>query len=154
GIGTIVDNDTRPEVSIADSSLAEGDSGTSNMDFPVSLSGASGRSITVDFATADDTATAGTDYQATSGTLTFPPGTTTEHALVPIIGNTTIQPNRQFTVTLSNPMNATIVVGQATGTILDDEIHGYRTVASDGGVFDFGDFGFFGSVPGALNGRL
>ena len=90
--------------------------------FTVSLSAASRREITVDFATANGTATAGSDYQATSGTLTFAPGTTTQTLTVLILGDTLDEPNETFTVTLSNPTNATLATAQATGTIVDDDV--------------------------------
>ena len=70
GQGTITDNDAAPALSINDVAVAEGDTGTTNATFTVTLSAASGFTVTVNYATADGTAAAGSDYQSTSGTLT------------------------------------------------------------------------------------
>src|SRR5206468_2091058 len=70
GVGTITDDDPPPSLSIDDVSTVEGDSGTQGASFTVLLSAASGRPVTVNYATADGTATAGSDYAATAGTLT------------------------------------------------------------------------------------
>ena len=71
GIGTILDDDALPILSIEAASVSEGNSGTKNLNFHVVLSDVSGRSVTVQYATANGTATAGSDYQARSGTLTL-----------------------------------------------------------------------------------
>ncbi|MCH8948637.1 MAG: hypothetical protein IH789_13605, partial [Acidobacteria bacterium] len=69
-MGTIIDDDAAPTLTIDDVTIdPEGDSGTTDAVFTVSLSQASGKSVTVDFATTDGTATAGADYTSTSGTL-------------------------------------------------------------------------------------
>ena len=99
---------------------AEPTSGTTNLDFTVDLSAASPLTTTVHYQTIDGTAIAGTDYLATSGTLTFPPGATTEVVPVAIIGNTTVGPNKSFYAMLSNVQNATIATAQGTGTIINN----------------------------------
>ena len=78
GLGTIVDNDPQPAISINDATVTEADTGSVNATFTVSLTAASSRSITVDYATANGTATAPADYTAGSGTLTFTPGQTSK----------------------------------------------------------------------------
>ena len=93
--GTITNDDVAvslPSVSIANTSVAEGDSGTSNMAFTVSLSKAATSTVTVGYASTDGTATAGSDYTATSGTLTFAPGVTSQTVNVGVIGDTTVEP--------------------------------------------------------------
>ena len=76
----------------------------------------------MDYVTSDGTATiAGNDYVATSGTLTFPAGVTTQPIPVPLIGDTTVEPDETFFANLSNPVNATIANGNGTGTILNDD---------------------------------
>ena len=122
--GTIVDDDVAPTLSISPpvSPVTEGNSGPTPATFTISLSAASTLPITVNFATANGTAIAGSDYQATSGTLPFAPGTTTQTLTVPILGDTLDEPNETFTVTLANPTNATLATAQATGTIVDDDV--------------------------------
>jgi hypothetical protein len=121
GTATITDDDAAPTVAIANASRAEGNTGSANLAFTVTLSGASGRIITVDYATADGSALAGSDYTGASGTLTFAAGTTTQLVNVPILGDTTSEPNETFVVTLANPTNTTISAAQATGTIQNDD---------------------------------
>ncbi|MCU0116599.1 hypothetical protein N8H09_17700 [Curtobacterium flaccumfaciens] len=75
---TIVNDDAVPSLSINDIGVNEGNSGTTTANFTVSLSAASGQTVSVNYATADGTATAGSDYVARSGTLTFAPGTTAQ----------------------------------------------------------------------------
>jgi len=109
----------KPNVSIANASLTEGNSGTSTMNFTVTLS--SSATATVNYATADGTATAGSDYTSTSGTLTFN-NETTKTISVPIIGDTLVEQDETFSLTLSNPVGATITTATATGTILNDDL--------------------------------
>jgi hypothetical protein len=121
GICTIIDDDPLPSVSINSVSLAEGNTGTRNMTFTLTLSAPSGRSVTVNYATADGTATAGSDYTAKSGTVTFSAGATSRTITVSINGDRTVEPNETFFVNLSTPVNATIATGQGVGTILNDD---------------------------------
>jgi outer membrane autotransporter protein len=109
-------------MSIGDVSINEGNSGVSNAQFTVSLSAASGQGVTVGFATADGTATQPADYTAASGTLTFAPGQTTGTVTVPVIGETVPEANETFLVNLSGASNATVSDGQATGTIINDDV--------------------------------
>jgi Ca2+-binding RTX toxin-like protein len=75
----------------------------------------------VDYATADGSATAGSDYTAVDGTLTFAPNETEQEVRVPITGDGAIEPNESFFVNLSNPVNDVIADGQGEATILDDD---------------------------------
>ena len=88
---------------------------------PVLLGGPAGATsnstVTVHYATKDNTAVAGTDYTAASGTLTFGPGQTVQNITVPIVDRAGAAPSRNFTVTLSSPLNATLVQKTATVTI-------------------------------------
>jgi hypothetical protein len=129
GVVTIVDDDPRlPSISISDAYLSEGNSGTSLMTFTVSLADANGQAVTVNFATYGmggldylATATAGEDYLATSGTLTFAPGETTKMITVEIIGDPYSEFNEMFFVHLSGASaNATIIDAYGFGTIEDD----------------------------------
>ena len=87
----------------------------------VTLSSASTQTVAVDFTTQDDTATAGSDFAATSGTLTFPPGTTTQTITVMVNGDTDVEPDESFFVKLTNPTNAVIFREQGVGTIINDD---------------------------------
>jgi hypothetical protein len=111
-----------PSLSIDDVSLPEGDSGTSDAVFTVSISGPIDRIVTVDYTTADGTATAGEDYVATSGTLVFPANSTDPQTItVQVVGDTQIEPDETFFVDLSNPTNATIDRARGSGNILNDD---------------------------------
>jgi hypothetical protein len=109
-----------PSITIDDVTLTEGNTGTRTATFTVALSVPSNPSVTIAYATADGTATAG-DYQAASGTLTFAPGETGKTITVLVNGDRLAEPNETFYVNLSNPTNATIADGQGMGMILDDE---------------------------------
>ena len=122
GVATITDNDSPPTLSIADVSVTEGNSGTSNATFTVSLAAASGFTVTVNYATANGTATTSGDYSARSGTLTFAPGSLTQTFTVPIAGDTTNEPTETFVVNLSGASNATIADSQAVATIIDNDV--------------------------------
>lgn len=122
--GSITNDDQPPALtlSIGDVTQAEGNSGTTQFSFPVTLSGASGAPVTVNFATGDGSATvADNDYQAASGSLTFPANTTTQNALVIVNGDTKVEPDETFQVTLSSAVGAVIANGTATGTITNDD---------------------------------
>ena len=111
----------KPAVSIEDASGAEGNSGTTNLSFTVSLSKATVLPVSVSYTTADGTATASSDYQSASGKLAFASGETSKTITVVVVGDTTYEPNETFTVTISNPVNASIGNGSATGTITNDD---------------------------------
>src|SRR5262249_39726190 len=87
----------------------------------VHLFAASADTVTVDYATANGSATAGSDYQAASGTLTFVPGQTSATITVPVNGDLLAEPNETFVVNLSNAINAAIGDPQGIATIADDE---------------------------------
>jgi hypothetical protein len=77
--------------------------------------------VTVDYATANGTATAGSDYVATAGNLSFPAGTTSRTFSVTVNGDTTNEPSETILVNLSNPAGATLADAQAVGTITNDD---------------------------------
>jgi len=109
-------------LSINDVAIKEGDSGTSNAIFTVTLSAASGLPVSVDFATANGTASAPSDYTAiTATTLTFNPGEMTKTITVGINGDQSLEPDETFFVNLTNAVNATISRSQGVGTILNDD---------------------------------
>ena len=110
---TIRDVASLPAIQIKDTSLVEADSGTTNATFVVTLSKPSATPVTVNWATADDTAKAGSDYVAQAGTLTFAPGVTQLNVVVPVIGDTKDEINNSFLVKLSAPQGATLDTTQA-----------------------------------------
>lgn len=122
GVGTIVNDDPLPSLSINDVTVAEGNAGTVNAVFTVTLSAASGQTVSVNYATADGTATQPADYTSTSGTLSFTPGQTTRTITVPVIGETVPEANETFFVNLSGAINATIADNQGLGTITNDDV--------------------------------
>lgn len=124
GVGTIQNDDTTPPltISVDDVQLGEGNSGTTQLTFTVSLSAPNANPVTVDFSTADGTATiADNDYAAKSGTLTFTPGQTTLTITIDVTGDTTFEPDETFVVDLANPSGATIGKAQGLGTIQNDD---------------------------------
>src|SRR5436189_918642 len=112
-----------PTIAINDVTVTEGNGGTTNAIFSVTLSAASSQTITVTYATADGTATtAENDYVAASGTVTFAPGVTSQPVTVTVNGDTKFESNETFFVNLSNPTGgATISDGQGQGTIVNDD---------------------------------
>jgi hypothetical protein len=111
-----------PSLSIDDVSVSEGDAGTANATFTVILSQSIGETVTVDYATADNTAHAPDDYVAIPTTaLTFAPHETSRQVTVLVNGDTLDEAEETFFVNLSNPVNATIADGQGIGTITDDD---------------------------------
>ncbi len=115
----IVNDDTAPTVSILDVSHAEGDSGTTPFLFTVKLSKATSQTVTVQYTTQNGTAT-GSDYTATSGTVTFMPDELTKVITVNVIGDTLNEANETFSVVLSSPSNATLGDATGIGTIQDE----------------------------------
>jgi hypothetical protein len=102
--------------------VVEGNSGTTQADFGVTLSSPSGKLIQLTYSTADISATAGSDYQAVSNVvLSIPAGSSSASISVAVNGDTSIEPDETFALNISNPINATISGAPATGMILDDD---------------------------------
>lgn len=138
---TIIDNDGAPTLSISSVLLNEGNSGgTTEFKFTVTLLAPSGQTVTVNYGTANVTATAPSDYQATSGSLTFAPGETSKTITVLVNADTDVELNETFTVNLSNAVNASIANGTGTGFIQNDDSCVYSisptriTVTASGGT--------------------
>jgi parallel beta-helix repeat protein len=128
-------------ISIDNAAVTEGDSGTVDATFTVSLSAASSKPVAVDFATRDGSATAPSDYTAIpTTTLTFAPGETSKPITVAVKGDTLDESDETFFVQLGNPTNATLAEVHGVGTIRDDDTAGTLqfdqaalSVARDGG---------------------
>jgi chitinase len=115
GLATISDDDLPPSLSVNDVTVNENSTAT----FTVTLSAVSGQQVTVAYMSVDGTATTGTDYTATSGTLIFAPGVTMRSIVVPVNGDTTDEPDEVFFVNVGSPVNATIADGQGVGTVVN-----------------------------------
>ena len=114
---------TPPTISISDAPMiTEGNTGTVNATFTVTLSKPSTAAVTVSYATEDIFATAGSDYVAKTGTLTIPAGQTSGTITVAVIGDRIVESTtEEFAVQLTSATNATIANARGTGRILDDE---------------------------------
>ncbi len=108
-----------PGVTVADARVTEADGAT--LDFTVTLDNAAAGFATVDYATADGTATAGEDYTATRGTLTFAAGETAKTVSVPVLDDAHDEAMETLTLTLTNAVGMRIADGEATGTIVNTE---------------------------------
>ena len=112
----------QPTLTINDVSIAEGNSGTTNLVFAVTLSAASALTVNVDFATADGTATTSdSDYQSANGTLTFNPGDLSKTVTVLVNGDQKFELNETLFVNLNNPVNTAVTDAQGAGTIINDD---------------------------------
>jgi probable HAF family extracellular repeat protein len=110
-----------PGLAIGDATVTEGNTGTASAIFTVSLSEPADHIVTVVYGTQMGSASAGSDYVATSGTLTFAAGETSQMIAVLVNGDRFGEANETFYMNLSSPINALIEDGQGQGTILDDE---------------------------------
>jgi hypothetical protein len=111
-------------VQAGNAKVKEGNSGTTSLTFPVTIANGftPDEPVTVAYLTRDGTAVAGSDYVATSGTLTFAAGETAKSVTVQVIGDTVREPDETFYLVLLNPSaSATIVDAEGVGTILNDD---------------------------------
>jgi hypothetical protein len=121
GRGTITDDDPPPSIAIDDVTVPEGETGTALASFTVSLSAPSGQTVAVAYATADGTASAGSDYAGATATVVLPPGATAAAVAVAVSGDRVFEPDETFFVDLSSPQSATLADAQGLGTILDED---------------------------------
>jgi len=121
-VGEIEDDDPAPAVTVSDASVVEGNSGTVNAVFTVTLADISGKAEMVSYTTADGTATAGRDYTAASGTLTFAPGEVSKTIVVPVIGDTETEAAETFVLNLTQGSDAPLAKRQGIATIADDDV--------------------------------
>ena len=137
-----VDQTVEPGLSISDVTIKEGNGGTTSAIFKVSVSPASTKAVTVGYTTANGTATAGSDYVAKSGRLTFPAGTATQKIVVLVIGDTGNEPDETFFVNLTGATNASIARARGVATIVNDDpvpsisIHNVAVLEGNGGTRD------------------
>jgi uncharacterized repeat protein (TIGR01451 family) len=138
-----------PAVSIADTAVVEGDSGTVNAVFTVTLSTTGNPPIRVDYATADNTAAAPLDYSTASGTVTFEPGEITKTVTIVVVGDALYEIDETFFVNLSNPQKCTILDGQGQGTIINDDPA--PTVSFGGAPYTVGEWDITTGITVALD---
>jgi Calx-beta domain-containing protein len=119
GVGTIIDDEVSPAVSIGDATVTEGVDATAV--FPVSLSHASAQEITVDYQAVSGSASETLDFEAASGTVQFPAGTMTRNVVVGLADDTIDEPSESFTVSLSNHPGALAADVEGRGVIKDNE---------------------------------
>src|SRR5262249_2826378 len=122
--GTIIDDDGAPAVSIGDAALEEGDSGLSDMVFPVARSSTSSQTVTINFQTVDGSAIStatNAEYVVTSGALSIPAGAIFGQIRVPVVGDTFFEPNETFQLRLTGAAGGSLARSAATGTIIDDD---------------------------------
>ncbi len=145
GLVTIVDDD--PRIRVSSPSEWEGNEGTTLMTFTVSLSAAYAEAVTVNYSTADGTATtADNDYVAASGTLIFAPGETTKTFTIVVNGDTTPELDESFAVHLSGVFpDGTVIDAWGYGTILDDDGGYYDYNGAGGQSWGSYDYGYEGS---------
>lgn len=131
GQATIIDDDPPPNLRIGDVTINEGNAGQANATLNVTLSSASGKTVTVLFATAGNTATSGgscggnTDFLAANNTLTINANSLSGSVRVAVCGDSLFEANENFRVDLSNSTNATIQDSQGQGTITNDDLAGF-----------------------------
>ncbi len=119
-LGTIRDDDEPPALSATD---AAGDESVGALEFEVTLSAPSGNEVSASYATADGSATAGSDYEAAAGTLVFAPGDVSRTVRVAILDDAAHEADEEtFELSLSALVNATAADVSATGTIRDDDL--------------------------------
>lgn len=110
-----------PTISVRDAVVSEGNSGTIQATFVVALSASTTQSVSFSFATSNGTATAGSDYVATSGALAFAPGEVEKPVVVLVNGDTIDEAQETFFLDISNVQNATVSSSRGTGFIVDDD---------------------------------
>jgi hypothetical protein len=122
-ITTVVNNDNDlPLINITTSPQTVVEGLATSQVYTVSLSTASSQSITVQYATSNGTATSGSDYTSTTGTLTFNVGITTQTITIPILNNSVSEPDETFSLTLSNPTNALLGSTKSVTTTITDTL--------------------------------
>ncbi len=153
--GTILNDDgvVVPAISVADVRLQEGQSGTSLAVFTLTLSATSAQPVSVQYATADGTASSPGDYAAHSGSVTFAPGQTTASVSVQVNGDTVFEADETFQLRLSGPVNAALGKAQGTATIINDDesLPQGRTLNAGAGVLPLVGELYADTITGGCN---
>jgi uncharacterized delta-60 repeat protein len=146
---TIQDDDPPPTVTISDSVQLEPNSGTRAIFFAIRFSAPSGKTISFNYATTDGTASAGTDFVGASGNAVVTAGTMVFSLPLTITGDTAVEPDEIFTLTLTNPQNATLARATATGTIIGDDNGAANPIDLQGFLVFLHYSDFLGRAPDA-----
>jgi hypothetical protein len=112
-----------PRISVANANVLKGNAGTNAGNAIVSLCMPSNETITVDFATADDTAIQGEDYVSTTETVQFQPGVTAQTVAIPILGNPLPRGNLSFRLHLSEASGAPLAASEASMKFWDPNVN-------------------------------
>ncbi len=128
GAFVLCDGSTEPpgpltSITVADIGVTEGDETSQFAELDLRLSAASDQPVQVSFATTDGSAVANQDYLPVAGIATFEPGATSRRIQVPIVGDLIVEPQEEFRLELSDPLNAVLAVESATITIEDNDNH-------------------------------
>ncbi len=126
-----------PTIDIGDVTKVEGNVGTTNFDFDITLSKPSSETIIVKYNTADVSATAGSDYKAETGTVTFNPGETSKTVSISVGGDTNLELDETFTITLTDAVGGKIDKATGIGSIIDDDRPIVATIATDANASEF-----------------
>jgi Ca2+-binding RTX toxin-like protein len=118
---TIANDDTAPALSAGNATVTEGNAGPTTATAAISLDAVSGKVVTVNYMTADGSATAPSDYATNSGSLTFAPGETVKNVGIAVNGDGDVEPNEIFGVALGAPVNASLAGASGTITIVNDD---------------------------------
>ncbi|MDA0811575.1 MAG: PQQ-dependent sugar dehydrogenase, partial [Verrucomicrobia bacterium] len=145
-LGTIIDDDSTPSVTITGGTASES---AGSIQFLVQLSESSGSPVLVSYATAERSATAGLDFTPASGSLTIPAGATSAIPTINLINDSIEEPNEDFAVNLSSPVNSVLGSSTAIGVIIDDDESPVVSVASVAGDESTGALTFAVSLSAA-----
>lgn len=137
----------QPQLSVDDVTVTEGNAGTTNATFTVTLSAAANKPVTVDYRTADGTASAGSDYTPASGTLVFARGETAKQITVRVNGDTAPEVSESFFLVLSNAAEAVIGRGTGQATIGNDDVASRTLTVTRNGT----GTGLVGSSPDGIS---
>ncbi len=121
GHGLIKNDDPTPKVSVSNTTISEGNSGTVEAAFSLMLSRPSSQDVTITYGTSDLSAVAASDYTAATGSVTFAPGIETRMAKVAVIGDTLNEPAERFNLDVQSTTNSDLGDGAAVGTITNDD---------------------------------
>jgi hypothetical protein len=121
GVVTITDDDDPPALAVNNASRTEGNAGTANMVFNLTLDAPSGKTVKVSYETDDRTATAPSDYLERFNTITFNPGVITRTVSIPIVGDLTVEQTETFRLLLTGVQNAQLLDSSGRGEILDND---------------------------------